>query len=109
MRAIASREARPVETTGGPGTRDSHWRETVFATSSCQASSKPAGNPISRMTVASLQDMGYVVDLTAAEPYMLPNLLSLAEEGRLVTPRGPFADGVVLTNLPVVLPPESLV
>jgi len=32
-----------------------------------------------------------------------------AKEGRLVTPRGPFADGVVLTNLPVVLPRESLV
>jgi hypothetical protein len=64
---------------------------------------------MSAVTVSSLQDLGYVVDPKAAEPYTLPDLLSLAEEGRLVAPRGPFADGVVLTNLPVVLPRESLV
>jgi hypothetical protein len=64
---------------------------------------------MSAVTVGSLQDLGYTVDASVAEPFTLPDLLSLAEEGRLGVPRGPFADGVVLTNLPVVLPRDSLV
>ena len=39
------------------------------------------------MTVASLQDLGYVVDLNAMEPYSLPNLLVLAEAGLLPAPQ----------------------
>ena len=35
-----------------------------------------AGNPLSRMTAASLTDLGYVVDMNAAEPYSLPRLLT---------------------------------
>lgn len=31
------------------------------------------GNPLSRLTAASLKDLGYQVDLDAAEPYELPD------------------------------------
>jgi hypothetical protein len=99
----------PVENTGGPGTAGGHWRETVFRNELMSGFIAAPGNPMSSVTVGSLQDLGYTVDPNAAEPFTLPDLLSLAEEGRLVTPRGPFADGVVLTNLPVVLPRDSLV
>jgi len=37
------------------------------------------------MTVASLKDLGYAVDLSAAEPYALPNLMALAMAGNLVS------------------------
>lgn len=73
----------PVENTGGPGTRDGHWRETVFRNELMSGFISAPGNPISKMTVASLQDLGYKVDLTAAEPYALPDLMALAEAGSL--------------------------
>ena len=73
-----------VENTGGPGTADAHWRESVFRNELMTGFVGAAGNPLSRMTVASLQDMGYVVDMNAAEAYSLPNLFAIAEAELLV-------------------------
>ena len=98
----------PVENTGGPGTADSHWRETVFRNEMMTGFVGASGNPLSRMTVASLQDLGYVVDLNAAEPYSLPNLLVLAEAGLLAAPVASAARGIVLPNIPILLPETSL-
>ena len=67
-----------------------------------------AGNPLSRMTAASLGDMGYKVDLVAAEPYVLPNLIELAEEGSLVPHAAPIDDGVMLPVIPIPLPADSI-
>lgn len=98
----------PVENSGGQGTRDSHWRETVFRNELMSGFIAGAGNPISRMTVASLQDLGYTVDLAAAEPYTLPNLQDLAEAGLLVAHVAPIDQGMMLPNIPMVLPDASL-
>ena len=99
----------PVENTGGPGTRDSHWRETVFRNELMSGFIAGQNNPISVMTVASLKDLGYEVDINAAEPYSLPNLLQLAEKGFLVSVEAPsFEEGVILPNIPIVLPDDSL-
>ena len=73
--------AVPVANSGGAGTRDAHWREGVFANELMSGFISSRGNPISRVTVGSLQDVGYVVDLNAAEPYGLPTLLELNEFG----------------------------
>lgn len=97
----------PVENTGGPGTADSHWRETVFRNELMTGFVGAAGNPLSRMTVASLQDLGYVVDMNAAEPYSLPNHLMLAEAGLLVE-EGALSTGTMLPSIPLVLPADSL-
>jgi hypothetical protein len=70
--ALDGSGAVPVENTGGPGTREGHWREAVFGDELMSGFIAEAGNPISRVTVASLADLGYVVDLEAAEPYRLP-------------------------------------
>lgn len=67
-----------------------------------------AGNPLSRMTAASLDDMGYGVDLTAAEPYSLPNHLMLAEAGALAAADNELARGTMLPHLPIVLPEGSV-
>lgn len=50
--------AVPVENTGGDGTRDSHWRETIFRNELMSGFIAARGNPISKVTVASLQDIG---------------------------------------------------
>lgn len=62
----------PVENTGGSGTRDSHWREVTFANELMTGFLSGSTNPISSVTVASLADLGYVVNPAAADPYTLP-------------------------------------
>jgi hypothetical protein len=101
--------AVPVENTGGAGTRNSHWRDTVFRNELMTGFVSGPPNPISRVTVASLKDLGYVVDVTKAEPYSLPNLLQLAERGLLLTAAAASdQDGIVLPTVPMTLPDESI-
>jgi hypothetical protein len=63
------------------------------------------GNPLSRVTVASLEDLGYLVNLEAAEAFQLQDLLVAAERG-LLTPAQPA--GMMLPRIPSVLPDDSL-
>ncbi|MEL7238055.1 MAG: leishmanolysin-related zinc metalloendopeptidase, partial [Planctomycetota bacterium] len=65
----------PVENTGGGGTRDSHWRESVFGRELMTGFLNFGQfNPLSRLTAASMIDLGYPdVNLDAAETYVLPN------------------------------------
>jgi hypothetical protein len=63
----------PVENTGEEGTRDSHWRETVFRTELMTGWVGGAGNPLSVVTVRSLADLGYTVNVGAADAYSLPS------------------------------------
>jgi hypothetical protein len=98
----------PVENTGGPGTRNSHWRETVFGMELMTGFVGQADNPLSRMTAASLKDIGYTVNLDAAEAYSLPTHLELAERGLLAGGIAHEAEGIVLPNVPTVLPEDSL-
>lgn len=64
----------PVENVGGAGSRDAHWRESVFDTELMTSIAERPGvtMPISRLTVASLEDIGYRVNYAAADPYRLP-------------------------------------
>jgi hypothetical protein len=63
----------PVENTlGGTGTRDSHWRRSVFENELMIGFITGAEAPLSRITAASLEDLGYEVDLAAADAYTLP-------------------------------------
>ena len=73
--------AVPVANTGGPGTRDGHWRESVFGNELMTGFFNTGVNPISRLTIAALQDMGYQVNFDAADPYSLPSALELAMMG----------------------------
>jgi hypothetical protein len=43
----------PVENTGGPGTANSHWRDSVFANELMTGFVGAAGNPLSKVTVAA--------------------------------------------------------
>jgi len=64
--------AIPVANTGGAGTREGHWREVTFDTELMTGFDDPGRNAMSRMTIASLQDLGYQVNIDAADVYSLP-------------------------------------
>lgn len=70
----------PVEgAAAGPGSAFSHWRDTVFATELMTPFISPVGtrNFISRVTIGSLQDLGYTVNYAAAEPYVRPQAVGV--------------------------------
>ncbi|WP_217238219.1 leishmanolysin-related zinc metalloendopeptidase [Streptomyces sp. AC555_RSS877] len=94
----------PVANFGGPGTRDSHWREAVFVNELMSPFISGSNNPLSRMTAAGLGDLGYQVDLDGAEPYTLPDLLRIARSGGLVPHTAPVGDGMMLPAVPTQLP-----
>lgn len=91
----------PVENQGGGGTARVHWRESVFANELMTGFVGAAGNPLSRLTVAGLQDQGYAIDLEAADEYSLPNLLSLAQAGSLVAHTAPVDRGFMVPTIPI--------
>jgi hypothetical protein len=93
----------PVENSGGPGTREGHWRESVFGNELMSGFIGERGNPLSRLTVASLGDVGYQVDLDAAEPYTLP-----APGPETAVLGGHGSHGTVLPLVPFVLPAAAL-
>lgn len=66
-----SGDAVPVENTGSTGTRDSHWRGQVFGAELMQGFAQPGGMPLSRVTVASLADLGYTVAYDRADRFSL--------------------------------------
>jgi hypothetical protein len=59
----------PLETAGGAGTRDSHFRESVFGNELMTGFLNSGSNPLSAITVGSLADLGYQVNFAAADPY----------------------------------------
>lgn len=65
----------PVENAlGAEGVRDAHWRQTVMDHELMTPLLIPGTiNPLSRVTLGSLADLGYEVRLQAAEPYLLPS------------------------------------
>ena len=59
----------PVENTGGPGTRNSHWRESIFNNELMTGWLNQGVNPLSRVSAASMGDLGYEVDINAADDF----------------------------------------
>lgn len=58
----------PVETTGGVGTRDVHWRESVLGNELMTGFVNTGANPLTRLTIAQFADLGYQVDFARADP-----------------------------------------
>jgi hypothetical protein len=63
----------PVENSGGSGTIESHWRESVFDREVMTGfvESNP-DMPLSGISFASLQDLGYGINLLSADPFLVP-------------------------------------
>ena len=70
MGGPASPASVPVEGCGSGGTVNGHWRESAFGDELMTGYiSAPGGghNPLSKLTLTSMQDMGYSVDITQAD------------------------------------------
>lgn len=70
----------PVENSGGAGTKCGHWLETKFDNELMTGWLNGNSQPLSRVTAASLEDLGYRIDIYGADEYVLPN--------NLVAPQG---------------------
>lgn len=61
----------PVENTGGSGTINGHWRESVLQNELMTGFIDAGTNPLSLLTIRSLQDIGYTVDAAGADAFSL--------------------------------------
>ncbi len=55
----------------GAGSLNGHWREGIFTNELMSPRIDFGGNPLSRVTVESLRDLGYAVNAGAADPYSI--------------------------------------
>jgi hypothetical protein len=76
----------PVENTGGSGTRDAHWRESVLKNELMTGFLNLGTNPISIVSTASLGDLGYLVNYAGSDSYFLT--LPLVAQPETVIPLG---------------------
>lgn len=66
----------PVENTGGSGTRDAHWRESIFTNELMTGFLDNGSNPLSRVSAAQYIDLGYpAVNVDATDLYTTTNAL----------------------------------
>jgi hypothetical protein len=89
----------PVENTALPQA-DTHWRTSVVGAELMQpflVFGRPA--KLSRLTLRSLQDLGYSVDLSEADPFTIPppSLSTL-----LTQPRGGVVDDIAKATISIV-------
>ena len=87
----------PVEESGGLGTQCGHWDEETFGSELMTGFlNSGAFNPLSALSVRSLEDVGLTVDASSADPYTWPGGAALQTAGgydiagaeRLLMPRG---------------------
>lgn len=97
----------PVANTGGSGTRDGHWREQVFDNELMTGFIDSGSNPISRMSIASFEDMGYQVNYGVADDYSLPDPTLLSLKERNENNQCKMCNRKILRCNPIVLPESA--
>ena len=75
------------------GTAGSHWRESALGNELMTGYLNNGFNPLSKVTIGALADMGYGVDLAAADLFAGAALRAPEEPGlqlhtELITPKG---------------------
>ena len=70
----------PLANTGGSGTQRGHWRESIFDTELMTGYGDQGNDPISRVTIAALQDLGYEVNYDSADNFNLDGFSSFSSE-----------------------------
>ena len=88
----------PPSQSCGVGTRNSHWKESIFR-SELMTGYTTGVNPLSRMTIQSLADMGYGANQLVADSYTVGTLMAGAA----------LLDGAPLLALPEPLLPRFTV
>ncbi len=87
--------AVPVENSGSQGTRDAHWRASVFGNELMQGFAQAGGMPLSGVTVGSLADLGYTVSLNAADRFSMNAALRAESATPSATERVSLGDDIV--------------
>jgi hypothetical protein len=88
----------PVEAGGGAGTTLSHWRESVMTNELMTGFiNSPGPNPLSAVTIESMADLGYTVDVSVADPWPTPGNGAASRAGR------PTAASVIVGSPPHTL------
>jgi len=77
----------PVEGSGqcdqngnGDGTRDAHWEETIFQSELMTGFISGTVRPLSATSVRSIEDLGYVVDLSVADAFNINTQPTLRDD-----------------------------
>jgi hypothetical protein len=96
----------PVESQGGEGTRDAHWRQSVFGNERLTGFSARPGvfQPLSRVSVASFRDLGYQVDMAAADGFSLAAALAIGAAGEQHQWEGLGHDEILIEPIRVLEP-----
>lgn len=69
FRKISGCSVVPTELDGSPGTRCGHWDEECLGDELMTGFAGRGNNPLSRITIAGLEDIGYTVDYRNAESF----------------------------------------
>ncbi len=74
----------PLEKSGGSGTMGSHWRESIFNNELMTGYyNTDQINPLSKLTLAAFEDMGFEVNYSNADIYSIPSHRASLVQGRL--------------------------
>ena len=73
----------PVENTGGPLTALAHWRDALLKNELMTGFISTGASPLSATTIGSLADIGYVVDISEADPFNISFALRAAPSLRV--------------------------
>lgn len=84
----------PVEAGGGAGTTLSHWRESAMTNELMTGFLNSGPNPLSAVTIESMADLGYTVNVGAADPW------PTAASGLRAAVPGPLAPSFSVTGMP---------
>lgn len=80
INAVPAENCLDLSQSCGAGTINSHWKESIFGIELMTGFASQT-NPMSRMTIQSLADIGYQVNTLPADAYSLtPNLIALRDD-----------------------------
>lgn len=85
----------PVEDQGGPGTADAHWREAVLLNELMTGYIGLGANPLSSLSIASLKDLGYEVDMGQADEFTIDMAMRSARPARTFKLGGDILKGPI--------------
>lgn len=90
----------PLADQGGGGTRDHHWRESVMTTELMTGfinNNPSVPMPLTAVTIGLFADIGYVVDMAAADPFTP----ALRAPGAATTGRVPIIERLYRNGVPI--------
>jgi hypothetical protein len=78
----------PVEDLGSGGARNAHWKEAALGDELMTSQLTGTSQPLSAITIAALQDLGYTVDASKADAFQVP-APAATPPANLATPPAP--------------------